>query len=319
VRPPRSERPAPTGQPCNTQTRETVAAPGRTSGTSNVNVVESIKPQAFGACARLWAVLAASACSYDALLGQECPNSDPACHVAGASGNAGVGSVGGLGSKPDSGAPNANGAPLSAAIFDARGQPVSRGQLSCDASCLDVVAAAVGGAPPYTYVWSDGFAGSARRLCPDADASYTVQVQDSSPLPTTATASIALDRVGCAEDAGPSPAPRDCQTFPVGLLAACGNVGSASGTPQLRAGQHYTLRAHSMSILGGGNVQVQGVDAACALGDILAVWTLPSSPGETSACVVPTSDVTALLLMPLSGTSAEFLVNGSVDLCTGCE
>jgi hypothetical protein len=50
--------------------------------------------------------------------------------------------------------------------------------LSCAGDCVDVVAVATGGHPPYTFAWDDGSSSASRQVCPTSSTSYHVKVTD---------------------------------------------------------------------------------------------------------------------------------------------
>jgi hypothetical protein len=80
-------------------------------------------------------------------------------------------------------------------------------RVGCVGRCATVQAVATGGNPPYAYVWEDGSTDPTRVLCPSADASYLVTVNDTAKggelgrASQTARASVTADVTSCP-DAG---------------------------------------------------------------------------------------------------------------------
>jgi hypothetical protein len=85
--------------------------------------------------------------------------------------------------------------------------------VGCAGACAEVQAVATGGAPPYSFSWSDGSTSAARQVCPTADTHYDVTVSDTGrtgefPQPPQAvkvplTASVlACPDAGAGEEAG---------------------------------------------------------------------------------------------------------------------
>jgi gliding motility-associated-like protein len=74
-----------------------------------------------------------------------------------------------------------------------------RGSLSggnvCVGSCIDLVAEATGGTPPYTYSWSHGLGSSAGpvNVCPDKNTIYTLTITDSDGASITDTALVKVN------------------------------------------------------------------------------------------------------------------------------
>jgi hypothetical protein len=91
--------------------------------------------------------------------------------------------------------------------------------VGCTGPCADVNAVAMGGFPPYSYAWSDGPTGPARRVCPTSNTSYHVKVSDTGTTgefarsPESVDVSVGADVVACPDagstgtvgDAGPEP------------------------------------------------------------------------------------------------------------------
>jgi hypothetical protein len=67
---------------------------------------------------------------------------------------------------------------LNVDVQSSQGIVVDVVKVSCAGACVDVIAVARGGNPPYAYSWEDGSTQAARRLCPDADSVYNVTVTD---------------------------------------------------------------------------------------------------------------------------------------------
>lgn len=93
--------------------------------------------------------------------------------------------------------------------------------VGCAGTCADVVAIAKNGEPPYTFEWEDGTTAPNRRLCPSANADYSVTVTDKGVQrgelrrpPQTAHALVTANVFDCSPidagagvpDAGPPPA-----------------------------------------------------------------------------------------------------------------
>ena len=68
--------------------------------------------------------------------------------------------------------------PLSVAIIDAAGMPVSEVALPCPQGCIDVKAVAMGGNPPYQFAWADGSNEPARKLCSSQANTLSVVATD---------------------------------------------------------------------------------------------------------------------------------------------
>lgn len=82
-------------------------------------------------------------------------------------------------------------------------------KVQCAGACSDVIAVARGGNPPYAFTWEDGSTQAARRLCPAAESSYTVQVTDTEIATDefkhdmlTAETTVKAQVLECSSDAG---------------------------------------------------------------------------------------------------------------------
>jgi hypothetical protein len=85
--------------------------------------------------------------------------------------------------------------------------------VTCAGDCVDVVAVARGGFPPYTFLWEDGSTSAARTLCPDATTAFSVSATDAGITsgeftrdPETVQASVTAEVFECPGDGGAPPA-----------------------------------------------------------------------------------------------------------------
>jgi hypothetical protein len=81
--------------------------------------------------------------------------------------------------------------------------------VACAGDCVEVEAVARGGRLPYAFAWNDGVADAGRQLCARDDSAFTVSASDApyeagefSYAGQTATATVQLDVLSCAPDAG---------------------------------------------------------------------------------------------------------------------
>jgi hypothetical protein len=120
--------------------------------------------------------------------------------VSGAAGLSGVGGTAGIASGSQA---------LTARVETPEGLELKLVTVACAGECVEVIAIARGGRPPYAFSWSDGVATDARELCPDARTTYEVSVSDT-PLEDgefpyagqTTTAVVTAEVLQCLKDAG---------------------------------------------------------------------------------------------------------------------
>jgi hypothetical protein len=125
---------------------------------------------------------------------------------------------------------------LTVEVQDIQGLKVDVVTVGCAGDCVDVVAVASGGHPPYEFAWDDDpREGARRRLCADTPAELTLTVNDTSIddpefhyAPQTAHAKVTVDVLECP-DAGGLPdatVPDDC------VSTEPGPTGADAGVPQ---------------------------------------------------------------------------------------
>jgi hypothetical protein len=142
--------------------------------------------------------------------------------------------------------------------------------LSCEGQCAQVQAVAIGGNPPYTFVWSDGTKGATRSLCPSTTSSFDVTVTDTATSgelarpSQTARASVTADVLACP-DAG----------APIVPDASCAD-GSATTVPGLPETLALDTTGPVRYFAGGaslpaGRYRVEYVDGCMSYGPI-AAW-----------------------------------------------
>jgi hypothetical protein len=212
---------------------------------------------------------------------------------------------------------------------------------TCASECVDLVAQASGGAPPYSFVWDHGLPAGAGpvRACPQVTTTYTVQAHDSASTPgapATATASgsalVAVAVGPACGDAGddggviapgpPKPAVERCRTewpqpqgLDIGLMQmamdAAGNAYVAInyyGYGQPAA----LLNLGAMSPTTSANVAIAKIDADCNL-----LWA--RSFGRAAAAVLNDSGLDTVAIRTDAASNVTILGTffGEVDLGAG--
>jgi hypothetical protein len=140
--------------------------------------------------------------------------------------------------------------------------------LSCSGQCATVQAVGTGGTAPYTYAWEDGSTNATRRVCPDATASYWVNVTDtgiSGEFPTppqTVRAALTADVLACPDAA----------------TAGCdGGAGPGIPASGLYAGTFYCPPGPD-----GGIVALPGADGGLITGDFWVDLSVDPSTNQVS-------------------------------------
>jgi hypothetical protein len=195
---------------------------------------------------------------------------------------------------------------LQARIEDIAGLEIELVTVSCAGACADIVAAARGGNPPYSFEWDDGSAVEARRVCPLEDQQLTLAVTDTAFENTefgyeaqTARTAVTAKVLECP-DAGPPAADAGSGEPDAGAPrgASCGyelSESAADGCTVLSFeeclpadGQETSLRLYTLPsfylpdatncLVAFGNVQTAAAEPSLQF-EISAAWTVFACAG----------------------------------------
>ncbi|MGH7438016.1 MAG: hypothetical protein ACRENE_20230 [Polyangiaceae bacterium] len=215
------------------------------------------------------------------------------------------------------------------AYIEQGGVQVKLVTLSCSGDCATVEAVGVGGNPPYTFSWSDGFTAATRSVCPTSTTSYSVTVTDTGgggelgrPA-ETAKASVRADVLSCPDGGAPDgdgPDGRGAVGSGVDGGQVDGGAPDGSG-PLCIANPSFegTAKAEGIDTPPWANCTSSGLDTATIDPTMPgSAQTLPASDGSTylelSATYTFGNGVAGIITAPLcstlrAGTSYSFRVD----------